>query len=167
MLLLSSHFCLWGTHSSRWLREPRVPPQPVESDDRIISEPALVRAGSSGSLPAAVSLAENCLPSFFAYLANGPTFLSAPVECEGGRRRPPAGQQGPSQVAELRGLRGPRTPIVHVGTCVGGTGSLVSAPPVVSVCWAPWMGGQPVSPHPAPATSSWPAVWAKGSWGAS
>lgn len=58
--------------------------KPVNLDARIISEPALVRAGSAGSLPAPVFLRENCLPSFFAYLASGSTFLSAPVECEGG-----------------------------------------------------------------------------------
>lgn len=46
----------------------------------------LVRTGSTGSLPAYVFLREIYLPSFFAYLAKGSTFLSAPVECEGGGR---------------------------------------------------------------------------------
>lgn len=49
----------------------------------LISEPISLRTGSARSLPAPGVLRENSLPSFFAYLANGPTFLSAPVECEG------------------------------------------------------------------------------------
>lgn len=50
-----------------------------KSDIRMISELTLVRTGSIGSLPVWASLRENQLPSSFAYLAAGSTFLWAPV----------------------------------------------------------------------------------------
>lgn len=73
--------------------------KPVATADVLmISEPALAATGSAGSLPARVFLRENSLPSFFAYLAIGSTFLSAPAECEGGGggdgARPPPGTAG-------------------------------------------------------------------------
>lgn len=59
-------------------------------------------------------------------------------------------RQGPTQEAERRGLRGPRTQTVRVGARVGGAGSPVSAPHP-GLCAAPaWAGAlHPKSAHRA------------------
>ena len=82
--------------------------KPAKSDVLIISEPILVGTGSTGSLPAYVFLRENHLPSFFAYLANGSTFLSAPVEGEEGSGE--GGGRVPSRWLSPGDSEGPRPP---------------------------------------------------------
>lgn len=74
-------------------RDPSPTRRKPAKSDVLICEPVLVRTGSTGSLPAPVFLRENYLPSFFAYLANGPTFLSTPVE----------GEEGSDEVKETAG----------------------------------------------------------------
>lgn len=94
-----------------------------QTDVLIISEPILVRTGSTGSLPASLLLRENYLPSFFAYLANSSTFLSAPVECEGrgaGEGSSPGSRVPPRWLSlGLYAARGLKTPVLKGRICVG------------------------------------------------